>query len=64
MPTLRNPYAWAPIMRKGGAHVRSRSGQRFNASQSMQNEIEEYIAERNVIESEQESVGESFHKDS
>lgn len=55
MPTPRNPYAWAPIMRKGGAHVQSRSGQRFNANQALQDEVEEYIDERNTVEPKQDS---------
>ncbi len=63
MPAPRNPYTWAPIMRKGGAHVRSRSGQRFNANQSLQDEIDDYFSERNVIEPEQKSVTDNYSKD-
>jgi len=63
MPTPRNPYAWAPIMRKGGAHVQSRSGQRFNANQSLKDEVKKYIDEQYEIEPEQDSVSNNFHKD-
>lgn len=36
----RNPHACAPIMKKGGAHARSRSGQRQAGRQAMLAELD------------------------
>lgn len=37
----RNPYACSPLLKKGGAHRNSRSGQRQNARQAMLAELDE-----------------------
>lgn len=37
----RNPYACSPLLKKGGAHRSSRSGQRHNARQAMLAELDE-----------------------
>lgn len=52
MPVPRNPYAWHPLLRKGGAHRQSRSGQRAQARQSLQDEVAAYLElnEEEVIE--------------
>jgi hypothetical protein len=37
----RNPYACSPLLKKGGAHRNSRSGQRHTAHQAMLAELDE-----------------------
>ena len=37
----RNPYACSPLLKKGGTHRSSRSGQRHNARQAMLAELDE-----------------------
>ncbi|WP_287881614.1 hypothetical protein [Aquitalea sp.] len=37
----RNPYACSPLLKKGGAHRSSRSGQRQNARQAMLAELDD-----------------------
>ncbi|WP_159874986.1 hypothetical protein [Aquitalea denitrificans] len=37
----RNPYACSPLLKKGGAHRNSRSGQRQNARQAMLAELDD-----------------------
>ena len=43
MPTRRNPYVMHPLMRKGGAHQPSRSGQRQLQRQALMDELDEYM---------------------
>jgi len=46
MPTRRmtigNPAARSPLMRKGGAHRRSRSGERHKLREELEAELEEW----------------------
>ena len=37
----RNPYACSPLLKKGGAHQRSQSGQRQHARQAIWAELDE-----------------------
>lgn len=37
----RNPYACSPLLKKGGTHQRSQSGQRQHARQAMLAELDE-----------------------
>jgi len=51
MPAPRNPYARHPLMRKGGAHRRSRGGQRSRDKRLLREEQaaspdEEGVSER------------------
>ena len=43
MPTRRNPYVMHPLMRKGGAHQPSRSGERQSLRQQLMDELDEYM---------------------
>ncbi len=44
MPTikLRNPIARAPILRKGGAHVKSKSSQRTQVKRDIRRKVDEW----------------------
>ena len=46
MAKKRNPIARDPILRKGGAHFNSKSGQRRNRKHTLMDEIEAYFDER------------------
>ncbi|MGH6820341.1 MAG: hypothetical protein ACREDU_05700, partial [Methylocella sp.] len=46
MAGKRNPHACDPIMRKGGAHVKSKSGQRHRSKDTLLDEVEAYMEER------------------
>jgi len=39
MKRLRNPYAWAPILRKGGVHRQTRSGWRVRLKDQLRNDL-------------------------
>jgi hypothetical protein len=39
MPQRRNPLAAAPILRKGGAHQKTRSAERGQAKRRLQKEV-------------------------
>ena len=45
MPTYRNPYATHPLLRKGGAHVRSKTGQRSRDHYDLLGEAAESLEE-------------------
>jgi hypothetical protein len=45
MPTYRNPYANHPLLRKGGVHVPSKTGQRVRHRESLLDEVAEYMDE-------------------
>lgn len=45
MPTTRNPYAMHPLLRKGGAHRRSKTGQRSRDHYDLLDEAAEYLNE-------------------
>lgn len=45
MPTRHNPVARSPLLRKGGVHVRSRSGERQAITYNMRNEAANYLSE-------------------
>lgn len=49
MPQRRNRHACDPIMRKGGPHVRSRTGQRQQARHQLQDEADEIMEERKTL---------------
>ncbi|UTH74974.1 hypothetical protein [Chromobacterium sp. IIBBL 290-4] len=60
MPTIkpRNPLACAPILKKGGAHGQSRSGQRRSQKQAMWMEWEDWQDERQLAAQQQASDAE------
>lgn len=39
---LRNPVATSPILRKGGAHVKSKTSQRTRLKQDVKNAVTEW----------------------
>jgi len=41
--TVRNPVAQSPLLRKGGAHVKSKTGQRVRARLSTGSAIDEWL---------------------
>ncbi len=43
---VRNPVARSPLLRKGGAHVKSKTGQRLNARLATHAAIEEWLDDR------------------
>ena len=45
----RNPVARAPILRKGGAHVKAKSGQRAEQSRQVEREAAEALRERGRV---------------
>jgi len=45
MPTYRNPCANNPLLRKGGAHTRSKTGQRSRDQYDLLDEAAEYFDE-------------------
>ena len=49
----RNPIARSPLLRKGGAHVKSKTGQRVRARLTTQNAIDEWQEELNDKREEQ-----------
>lgn len=46
MPKARNPFACAPIMRKGGAHIKSKSGQRRSQKHKLRDVVDDYLDEK------------------
>ena len=46
MPTRRNPIARSPLLRKGGAHTSTASGQRQRRQQQVQDEIHEWMDDK------------------
>jgi len=59
MPTRRNPYFMHPLMRKGGAHQPSRSGERHSQRQALMDELDEYMEmkEANELSSSKDEEG-------
>jgi len=45
MPVVRNPYARHPLLRKGGAHIRSKTGQRSRDHYDLLDEAAECLEE-------------------
>ena len=45
MPVYRNLYVMHPLMRKGGAHMSSKSGQRSRDRFALRDEVAEYLDE-------------------
>ena len=45
MPTYRNPYAAHPLLRKGGVHIRSKTGQRSRDHYRLRDEAAECLEE-------------------
>jgi|GEM_PF-2254926 len=43
---IRNPYACHPLLRKGGPHIKSRTGQRRRVKDNLLDEADEYMLER------------------
>jgi len=57
MATTRNPVVrYGALLRKGGAHTKSVSGQRHQSKQSLDDEIDEYFNERTRSEKQPEST--------
>ena len=56
-PFYRNPVALSPLLKKGGAHQKSKSGQRAQARQSLSHALDEWMEETHLerIEGEQSS---------
>lgn len=44
--TIRNPYACHPLLRKGGPHIKSRTGQRHQVKEKLMDEADEYMQDR------------------
>lgn len=55
MPRRRNPVALSPLLRKGGAHVKSKTGQRVRTRLATQNAIDEWREEYQDEEKEQQN---------
>lgn len=45
-PPIRNPIARSPLLRKGGVHIRSKSGQRMRNKLSTRSALNEWLKER------------------
>ena len=43
---VRNPVAQSPLLRKGGPHVQSKTGQRVRARLSTHSAVDEWLGER------------------
>jgi len=43
---IRNPVARSPLLKKGGAHVQSKSGQRKRSKNALTKELNDYFKER------------------
>ena len=54
---LRNPIACSPLMRKGGAHAESKTGQRVRQRLSTYNAVNEWTQEVEVAKLEGENGG-------
>ncbi len=54
--TIRNPVAQSPLLRKGGAHTKSKTGQRVRSRLSVNSAINEWLddLEDNNLNQEQE----------
>jgi hypothetical protein len=63
---FRNPVARSPLLRKGGPHQRSRSGERHQMHQALEAELDEWLDERETERQHGEPVpkgtGSSFVK--
>ena len=57
MPKSRNPVARSPLLRKGGAHVKSKTGQRLRSRLNTQDAIDEWWDEQQDQQQE-ETTGE------
>ena len=55
MPKRRNPVALSPLLRKGGAHVKSKTGQRVRTRLATQNAIDDWWEELNDSQEEQQN---------
>ncbi len=56
MPTrqnVRNPVARSPLLRKGGPHIKSTTGQRQQTRQSTQNMVDEWLDELDELQQEE-----------
>lgn len=58
---VRNPVAQSPLLRKGGPHVKSKTGERVRAKLSANSAIDDWLEEREESEQsdkwEQGSIG-------
>lgn len=50
----RNPVARSPLMKKGGVHQKSRSGQRQQERDVVQSELDEWADEDDIRETKEE----------
>ncbi len=46
MPQRRNPVAASPLLRKGGAHVKSKSAERKKVRDALRKEVESVLSRR------------------
>lgn len=53
-PFYRNPVAQSPLLRKGGVHQVSKSGQRAQARTSLSNALDEWMEEVELVKAEKE----------
>lgn len=60
MPNRRNWAARSPLLRKGGVHQRSRSGERQSARQRLDDDIAEAISELREITARGDTGGDFF----
>lgn len=56
----RNWVARSALLRKGGAHTRTRSSHRFSQDQQLLDEIEEYLNEKEQDEGRSEPPAQDF----
>lgn len=42
-PKIRNPVACSPLLRKGGAHIQSKSGKRQQEKNKLKQEVREML---------------------
>lgn len=57
-PVIRNPVARSPLLRKGGPHTRSKTGQRVNARLSTRDAMDEWLEEyENKLMNKEETNG-------
>lgn len=48
MPQRRNPVARAPLLRKGGVHIKSKSAERSKAKNATRSEAAQALRQRDI----------------
>ncbi len=56
-PHIRNPIARSPLLRKGGPHIRSKTGQRVRSRLSTYSAFDEWLEERENYKSSNKNKG-------